>query len=97
MKRISQQSSELSLGVRIPPGAPEKANLFAFVRDSKDFYLFYEVKCKNTWLCNSRIPPGAPEKVKSIYVHKKDKCVDNYVGNVYKGQFKSLSERGLFV
>ncbi len=48
VKWISQQSSELSLGVRIPLGAqqgaqrrcaPKKANCLAFGRDSKEVSL----------------------------------------------------------
>ena len=71
MKWISQQSSELSLGVRIPPGAHEKAYLYAFVGDSKDFLLFYKVKSKNTWPCNGRIPPGAPHALIVQWIGRK--------------------------
>ena len=45
MKWISQQSSELSLGVRIPPGAHEEENLFASMRDEEDFTVLYLNLC----------------------------------------------------
>ena len=45
--------------VRFSPWAPEEANLFACVEESKGFLLLNGMKPKITWLCNSRFSPWA--------------------------------------